>query len=346
MLKALRENGGSPQAHFQEGAGHWWNGDVAKGADCVDWPPIFELFATSRIEQDPSSVTWTTVDPVVDSDHHWVHVAQPLEYGRRVRIDAERDASYGSVRMTTENARLLRISWPGGGGLRRVWINGQMLSFDAVPFVWLRWNGEAWGEVMGPREGEKGPRRSGPFKRAFDNRFVLIVGTAGTDAENRELLARARYDSATWRYRGNGLAEVVTDTDFAFAPADWFAGRNVIVYGNADTNAAWDLVFADDCPIRARRGSITAGRQTWERDDAAAVFVHRRRGDPDALAAAFADTGAAGTRLHALLLTFVSGVGYPDYSVFVDEVCETGDDGVLTAGWFDHRWEIGEDGRD
>ena len=29
--------------HQEPGAGHWWDGDAADGADCVDWPPLFEF---------------------------------------------------------------------------------------------------------------------------------------------------------------------------------------------------------------------------------------------------------------------------------------------------------------
>jgi hypothetical protein len=292
----------------------------------------------------PAAIRWTTVDPAVDAEHHWVRVEQPLRYGRPVRIAGRRDDDAGSVALTTDNARLLRVSAAPGARLRRVAIDGDVFAGRGVAQAWLRHDGERWDTVDGLPPGEKSARRSGPFKLAFGNRFVLVVGTAGTAAESRELLERARHDAGLWRYRANGLAEVVRDVDFAFAAPHRFAGRNVIVYGNADSNQAWDLVFDDDCPLRARRGALTAGDQTWERDDLAAIFVHRRRGDGTALAAAFADTGPVGSRLHALLLTFVSGVGYPDYAVFTPDVCESGDRGVLAAGWFTPAW--GWDGDD
>ena len=347
MIDALADRGAAPKSHFQEDAGHWWDGDAAKGADCVDWPPIFELFATSRVTEDPLSIDWTTVDPVVDADHHWVRVEQPLAYGKSVHVEGSWNPGTGRATLRTSNARLIRVRWPdGAGSFRSVALDGQRLLLGDTPAAqWFERGEDGWRVVDGPARSEKSPSRSGPFKRVFDRQFVLIVGTAGSDEETRELLDRARYDSETWRYRGNGLAEIVTDTDFAFGSSSRHAGRNVIVYGNADTNAAWDLVFEDDCPIRATRGEMRAGRQIWERDDLAAVFVQRRRGDAQALAAAFADSGPAGTRLQRALLPFASGVGYPDYAVFSPDVSERGDGGVLATGWFDHRWNIGRDGR-
>ncbi len=321
MLEALRATGASPLAHFQEGAGHWWDGDVAAGADCVDWPPIFDLFATSRAPRDADELRFLTVDPAVDADHLWFHVEQPWEYGRMVRVHARRDAS-DVVTFDTENARLVRIG--------------------ADPAT-ARWKARrpdgAWIDVPGPVADEKSPELSGPFKRAFGRRFVLVVGTAGSARESRELLERARSDAATWRYRANGRAEVLTDTAWLRSADARDPSRNVILYGNADTNAAWDEVFEEECPVRAVRGGLVVGDQTWERDDLAAVFVQRRRGG-QALAAAFADTGPQGTRLQMALLVFVSGVGYPDYAVFAPSVLAGDDSGVLAAGWFDHRWRL------
>ncbi len=341
MLKALNEAGGEPQHHFEEGKKHWWNGDAAPGTDCVDWPEIFALFAKSRIADAPLRIKWTTVDPVVDSEHYWVRVDQPLRYGERITIEGGWNPGTHAVDLKTTNARLLRVTFPDEGGLRSVRLDGQSVALDGEPVAqWFRNGDDGWTAVDGGAPGEKSAWNSGPFKRAIGNRFVMIVGTAGTDAENRELLDRARYESAMWRYRGNGLAEVITDVDFAFGADVEFAGRNVILFGNADTNAAWDLVFDEDSPIRARRGSMTIGRQTWERDDLAAIFVHRRLGDPHALAAAFADSGERGTRLHQALLVFVSGVGYPDYAIFSPRALTDAKTGVLAAGWFDHEWKL------
>ncbi len=61
MERLLREAGAENlSVHYEPGAGHWWDGDRARGADCVDWPGIWELFETVRrepgMERGPSAL--------------------------------------------------------------------------------------------------------------------------------------------------------------------------------------------------------------------------------------------------------------------------------------------------
>jgi hypothetical protein len=206
--------------------------------------------------------------------------------------------------------------------------------------------GSEWRAAAPVDESQKSPRRSGPFKRAFDRRFVLVHGTAGDDVEDRELYERARYDAAHWWYRANGHARVCSDVEYVRDLARTVFD-NVILYGNEETNAAWSRVLAEGCPIRVRRGELRCGEQSWKGDSLAALFVWPRvkAGDdvpePDeALVGVIADTGVKGARLGSSLPLFSSGVGLPDYTLFSSDVLTRGDDGVLAAGWFDHRWRL------
>ena len=74
-----------------------------------------------------------------------------------------------------------------------------------------------------------------------------------------------------------------------------------------------------------------------------AIELLPRGDDPGALVGVFADSGPQGSRLGYSLLTFVSGVGYPDYAVFGDEVLVLGHKGVRAAGWLDHAWRLQPD---
>ena len=78
MEKALRAAGADPIVHYQPGVRHWWNGDEAKGVDCVDWPGVFALFRECRKSAGADEVRFLSADPAVDADHHWLHVHQPL----------------------------------------------------------------------------------------------------------------------------------------------------------------------------------------------------------------------------------------------------------------------------
>jgi hypothetical protein len=217
-------------------------------------------------------------------------------------------------------------------------IDGQHVSgfsqFDRFQGHWRRCGGDAASENWAKTE--KHSDRCGPFKRAFANRFVLVYGTGGDDAEDRELLEKARYDSEVWAYRANGDANLMSDAQFLKGD---FENCNVIVYGNADTNRAWGAVFDDDCPIQAKRGVMTVNGAKHE-GVVAAAFVRPRRGSDVALAAAFADTGAAATRMFYAFPVFSSGVGIPDYVVFGPGFLREWDGDVRAAGWFDYAWRM------
>mgnify|MGYP002623732475 FL=1 len=323
MEAALRVSGGAPEVHAQAGAGHWWDGGAAPGADCVDWPGIFDLFGRTPPRPAPDALSFVTVDPGVDAVHHWVAVLQPLAYGRPARVRARRAGD--TVEVETVNVRRMRVD----AEAELFVLDGRPLPAPALT-TFLKT--DAGWTVASPAAGEKSPERCGPFKRAFANRFVFVYGAG--DAEG---MARARYEQQVWWYRANGDVEAVDDATFL---RDGYAGRNVILFGNASVNRAFARVLPADCPVHVREGAIRAGRRSWAGDDLGCLFVVPRAGDPAALVGVFGATGARGARLGYALLPFVSGVGYPDYVVFGPSVLERGTEAAAAAGWFDHAWRL------
>jgi predicted esterase len=369
MLDAVTKAGGAPLHHFQEGAGHWWDGDRAPGADCVDWPEIFELFRRSKPRERGDPVDFTTNDVSYANSCRWIRIVQPSEYGKPSHVAASFDATTKLATVTTSNVRAIAI-WPPSSEVAEfaVTIDGDAIpasltSADATARHDAGMSGEMG--VVFVRSGghwsstrrchlpltEKSPDQSGPFKRAFDHSFVLVYGTSGTAQETRELYERARFDAALWWYRANGHALVLSDAQYLkefgrdLSPSndslDSFGTPtdDVILYGNRDTNRLWSSLGMWTGPIDARRGELRLLDHTWIGDDLGAVFVrpHPRR---RALVAAFADTGVKGARLGYTLLPFLSGVGYPDYALFSSAILTKGDGGVLAAGWFDHDWTL------
>lgn len=360
MEKALVATGAKPSTHFQEGAGHWWDGDAAPGVDCVDWPGIFELFRSAPVQPTPTEIDFTSVDPSVNAIDHWIELVQPLRYGERLHVKASFDKTLSRLVVATENVRRFRLlsafPWP----LRSCEIDGHELT-GQFPACFVRsgdeWTQDKsgsdfpdsfWDELHGGWAlGEKTPGFSGPFKRAFDHDFVLVYGSHGTAEENRELFERARSDLEAWWYRANGTPELMSDETFRGRYSSiGDVRRNVILYGNADTNTAWSWLLGEDGPIQVKRGSLKLGSREWKGEDLGAVFVRPLRGEWPAkngagcLVGAFADTGVRGARLDYTLAPFTSGVGYPDYALFSSDVLAKGDGGVLAAGWFDFAWKL------
>lgn len=335
MIARLEKLGGHPLSHFQEGAGHWWDGDLSAGADCVDYPAILALF-DAHPKIDPYAFDWIGADPGVDSRHRWIEVLQPLVYGRPFRVTARRSVPVGTIEIETDNVRALRFDDVRRLGLRAS-VDGRSTGKTWPSDETWELTAAGWGRHDGGPLAGKSPQRCGPFKRAFGRRFVLVHGTSGDADEDRELFERARHDQQVWWYRANGTAEIVADTRFL---AGDYAGRNVILYGNRDTNAAWKTLVPEGGPFDARRGELRVGTRTWKGDDLGAVCVRPRADDASALVGMFADTGPRGSRLGYVLAPFVSGVGYPDYAAFSSAILRAGDGGVLAAGWFDRDWNF------
>src|SRR5262249_45289800 len=154
----------------------------------------------------------------------------------------------------------------------------------------------------------KGPARYGTFNSVFDNRALLVYGTAGNPDENAWAFSKARYDAETFYYRGGGSLEVLPDTRFDF---NGETDRNLILYGNAHTNSAWQQLMATS-PVDIRRGHIRVGTRTEPGDALAVVTVRPRPGSDTATVGVVAGTGPAGMRLTNRLRWFVSGIVYPD----------------------------------
>jgi len=357
MLAALRAAGGEPRSHIEPGAGHWWDKSPGGGADCLDWPGIFELFAATRAREIPAQMEFLTVDPGVDAVHGWLELLQAQDYAKPLRVRSRLAQDGRELVLETENVRALRFRGaPAGWSGERLNLDGQSIQLGAAVLAQDFLRGESSWQAAAPGfrlPREKNPEFSGPFKRAFERGFVLVYGTAGSEAEDRALLERARCDAATWWYRGNGSARLVSDQEFLARGEAWTFGMelgawvpNVVLYGNADTNGAWRKLLGEAPPVDARRGALRCGTREWRGDDLAGLFVLPRRdvqGDVVALIGACADSGPAGARLGYALAPFASGVGTPDFTLFSARVLAQGDGGVLATGFFDARWQL--DGR-
>ncbi|HMA62725.1 MAG TPA: prolyl oligopeptidase family serine peptidase, partial [bacterium] len=62
--------------HYEPEAGHWWDNSDEPGADCVDWPPLFDYFARHRIPDNRQirDVDFTTANPEVSAWSHWLGI--------------------------------------------------------------------------------------------------------------------------------------------------------------------------------------------------------------------------------------------------------------------------------
>ncbi len=321
--------------HEQPGAGHWW------GNECVDWGPMVEFLRERRREETPARVAFVTASPGVSATRDWVTVEQQRECMKFSGVDATIDAADRRVTIATENVARLTLDLRSmeEGDAVSVEIDEQALQSVAWPeggVLHVVHDGASWSIAAPLDPSAKGPHRSGPFKAAFDSRFVFVVGTLGTEVEMNWAFAKARYDAETWWYRGNGSVEIVPDRFFDLAAEP---DRSVIVYGNADTVSCWDALLGD-APVRVTSAEVRVGERFVSGDDLAVLLCRPRPGSERAMVGVVSGTGLAGRRLTDRLPYFVSGVQYPDWIVLDATMLERGVQGVVGAGFFGNAWEV------
>jgi hypothetical protein len=182
----------------------------------------------------------------------------------------------------------------------------------------------------------KRPERYGGLRSTFENRAILVYGTLGTSAEKAWALAKARYDAETMLVRLNGSVDVVADMAFN---ADADRDRNVVLYGNADTNSAWPRLLSTS-PVQVRGEGVWIDRRPELGDDLACVFVLPRRGSANAIVGVIGGTGIAGMRATDRLPYFVNGTHFPDLLLFSAKSLSEGNQDVRAAGFFGISWTV------
>ncbi len=340
MKQKLTDIGAKFEYHEEPGAGHWW------GNQCVDWPPMFEMFGKARLgipkmdrvgqsttgPADFPTFQFTTVNPAVSSTCPGGVVEQQIVPLAPSWITCGLSpAEHPGWFVTTGNIQRLTI--PGGRisgyPIQRVCKLDES-SREAKPIDLIR-RGDTWSVSSGPKQRlEKTPALSGPFKLAFQKRMIFVVGTHGTKEENEWAANKARFDAEQWYYRGNGAVDIVTDND-----AGRYRDRNLILYGNADTNSAFRLI--GDCPLKLRRGGIEIGGHKVAGNDKAAVFLYPAG---SRLIAVVGGTGMEGMRYADRMPYFTSGVAYPDWTILSPEVLTKGSKAVDACGFFGNDWKF------
>ena len=321
------------------GAGHWW------GDQCMDWPPLIE-FLKERTLPDPTtddSVRFKTASPSISPQYGWAEIIQQQKAMALSELSLDRARDQRTVQGTTDNVAVLSLDltdFPGDDPITFE-IDGTTLEVpkSSTPdrAVIARDAEGTWHPADGNLGQQKTPKRGGPFKDAFRNEMIFVVGTSGTPEETAALRANARFNGEQWWYRGNGSVDIIDDKDF-LVHHDWRDGRNIILFGNAETNAAWDKLIDDE--VRVDRTGVTVGSKRLEGDDLAIVMVRPLSGDNTGSVGVVAGTGKVGTRLVRATPFWVSGIGYPDLFVYDSKMLDGDPQGIRAAGFFGNDWTV------
>ena len=322
------------------GGGHWFG-------QSVDWPPIFDYFKWHSIPSDSqvNHVEFTTVCPGISSSSRWVEIIQQEKQFEPSTVDISLNRETRTFTGTTDNVRLLSLGLAGMDNHSPVFIelDGEERFEIPIPVVrstrerfLLEYDGKQWrkGEIPGGMT--KTPATYGGFKYGMQHRMIFVYGTKGTASETALGYAKARYDAETWWYRGNGNVPILPDTLF---DATLEPDRSVVLFGNAETNSAWDALLSES-PVQADRNSVMIGDRMIRGKDLAFTSLRPRPGNNKGSVVVIGATGEEGWRTAFSNRYFISGAGYPDFLVFSSEMLRSGMDGVKATGFFGNDWSL------
>ena len=322
----------------REGAGHWW------GNECVDWPPLIEFLKKHESLNSYSDlVSLTTSDPGINGRRGWIELTNQINPLEISKVNGLRNYDTGRVDLSTENVSSLRLFLEDTNIPWAIYADGEFVSERpgrqiAIQrgAITLERRGDRWRETNGFTPHHKQPNRGGRFKTAFKNDMVFVIGTTGTPEENKANLDIATFDAETFLYRGNGSPECVLDSDFDLRQ---YPLRNIILYGNAETNSAWDILLKDS-PVTVRRGKIVLEDREILGNDLATLMIRPITKNSTASVATVSGTGPVGMRLAGELPYFVSGVHYPDLTIIGSDALMNGYSGIRTTGFFGNDWKL------
>lgn len=327
--------------HEEPGAGHWWDNSAEPGADCVDWPPLFDFMARHcrPLARRLRIASFCTPHPGISSHYYWLGLeAQEKQLAlssAQIEWDPGRSLFFGQ---SSNVARLsLDLSICPEARSVSVHLDSQMLTdVPAAKKLFLEKKNGRWALAAPPSPSMKGPHRYGTFKDAFRHRMIFVYGTAGSRAENEWAFQKARYDAEQFWYQGNGSVDVVSDRQWQPASEP---DRNVILYGNADSNRLWQVLLADS-PVQVRRGMVQIGGKRLSGADYAGLFIRPRAGSDVACVAAVTGSGWTGMKLTDLRPYLFPGYAFPDCIIFDPAVIQKGTTGITVAGFFGLDWTV------
>ncbi|WP_159473321.1 prolyl oligopeptidase family serine peptidase [Dyadobacter sp. 3J3] len=325
-------------SYYEYPGGEHWYGD-----ESVDWAPIFNFFSWHVIKKDTADthVDFKTANPGISYKMRWAGIYQqisPLNYSR---IQLDRNKIKNSITGKTENTALISLDLAGFDVGQT--INISLDSLDVVPYtvkkideiIYLKKNSN-WEISSQPDASQKVPARYGTFKDGFKSKMVYVYGTKGSAEENTWAIEKARFDSETWYFRGNGAIDIVADVDF---DPTKYAERGIVLYGNSENNLAWNKLLAD-CPVKVSKGKILVGDTQFSGSDLATYFIWPRKDSKTESISVISGTGIKGFKAANANQYFSGGSGFADLMIFSAEMLKSGADGIKMAGFFGNDWSV------
>lgn len=287
--------------HEEPGAGHWWDGEASPGADCVDWPPLFDFMKAHTLDPYELDFHFITASTAVNPKHSYVTLRSQLSAYQDTTFDSVRTGD--TVTLTTTNARSLEISGAAlaAAGVTTLVVDGTTYPVDGGPIA------------VGPQEG-KYPGAGGPFDEVFYQPFCFVYPDDGPPV----LAWYASHLLANWQIIGNGQGVAVP---LSRVTGEIRSQYNLVYLGVP----AEKIAALAGLPIQFGDAITVAG---VSHSPAGIAFVFPENGR---LSAAIMTTPGSESMVYRFQ-PFRSAYAPPDYMVF-------GKAGVEDAGYFTPDWK-------
>ena len=326
--------------HEEPEVGHWWDKNDEDGADCVDWQPMFDFFSRkSRSgKQRIKAIEFNLFNPAIESRNYWLNVYQQEKFLKQSRVNLIFEPGKNRVVGQTSNVSVISIDPPLNINKPfHVWIDGDSLEIEkpSLP-VYLSKTSGHWQKSTKPSLDEKGPHRYGLFKEVFNHNVVFVYGTQGTDQENTWAKNKAYFDAQSFWYQGNGSIEVIPDHLFT---TETYKDRNVVLFGNRNTNKAWNLLLANS-PVQVSTKGIQVGKESMRGKGKAILFIRPKNNSDDNLVGVVGGTDLQGMQLTNHISYMYQGFALPDLTIFNTKAIG-GEIGHLEKiGFFGKDWKV------
>ncbi len=314
-----------------EGQSHYIYWDLPCFRNAWSWS------APHRLDRRPRRITYKTYSLEYDTAF-WLRIADLVEWGQPATVDCEVSEDGASLSLTTHNVASVEVNLKDApltpAAAYRVLVNGRELSAAPGPGDVLPVTCAEIVRSEAPWPPRKRRGMCGPVEEAFDTRFLLVIGSAGTTAQDAESLANARRWATEWDKFAEGvpkgkLDRSVTDTDIK--------DNNLILFGTPQTNSVLARM-AEKLPVTIEEQKYTVAGKTYEGEELGLVMCYPNPLAPDRYVVIYSGK-PYGERCgvnhkHDLI---------PDFIVFrADEFSFDGTNEHEVAGYFDMNWQLSD----
>jgi dienelactone hydrolase len=324
------------------GKGHWFEVDTVNHIVCVDDPEVMEFLKSKTRNPYPKHIIFKTTDLGQNNKNYWVEIDQQEKPFFESQIEAKIKGN--EIEINTENISQLTISLSDQllpYGKIFVSING-----EEIPYVFNKSRTLTLSKIgdkfhIGELE-HRGLKKSsqfyGPIKQVYFSPFILVYGTKGDSATTELILHQARLEATRWWERGNGFAEIISDTEVT---KEIIEDYNLILFGGPDENFITSKINYR-LPIKVKNGEVFLGNKGIKGKQIAIEFIYPNPLNPKRFVFIHEGNDLGGLSFSDFFNTIYSGAGLPDFIIFDEEVKQKGWGGVISAGFFDSNWQIDE----